>query len=301
MATEKTLNSEKKKTLNKWSCNVWILHVATVTQPETFHIWQKFITHNANKLHLKVVGMLIYSIRLLWGVFPVQQHAYFTICRLRTFRSDSYIVFLHFLLFLPLIPSFSLLQSKPCFDCKHSGTDFVFFILLYQSSGFVMCASPGVPARFEGGVWNAYKHLDSWQIWMDVFWFFREEACISAESPGNMVMIASSLDLLDARVLFLYALRLLAFSLSHNNFFFYFNKHYELTNWLSPSDFLSWYQKLDSAEADTFSAQPRAKVITRAVQDCDLILQGPRFDGSEQWWSVVWWHCPFHFFPCIVF
>lgn len=35
-------------------------------------------------------------------------------------------------------------------------------------------------------------------------------------------------------------------------------------------------QILDSKEADTFTAQPRAKVQPSAVQDCDLMFQGPR-------------------------
>lgn len=59
---------------------------------------------------------------------------------------------------------------------------------------------------------------------------FREEACIWAESAGNM--INTSLDFLDARVIFLYALTLLVSFLTVSPlfiYFFYFNTHYELT------------------------------------------------------------------------
>lgn len=148
-----------------------------------------------------------------------------------------YIVFLYFLLFLPFMPSLFLIESSillavNLLTASSHALFSCFFFLLYQGSGFVMCASPGVPERFEGGVWSAYKHLDSRQLRMDglfFFFFFREEACIWAETARNMIMIAWSLDFLDARVLFLFTLTSLVRFLTLSPLFFYFNKHYELT------------------------------------------------------------------------
>lgn len=96
---------------------------APQAQLENFHIRWNFIIHNANKLHLKVVAMLIYSLRLLWGVFSLCLHGYFTICHLGTFRSDSYLYcvsLLSFILaFYALFLSYRIINlvSSQSFDC----------------------------------------------------------------------------------------------------------------------------------------------------------------------------------------
>lgn len=86
-------------------------------------------------------------------------HWYYTIWHLRTFKCHSfiYIVFLYFLLLFPFILLVYLIDSASSFECKQSGCVFMLF-LLYQSNGFqlVICASPGVPERFKGGVLRKY-------------------------------------------------------------------------------------------------------------------------------------------------